>query len=172
MTLQNKLLDDTSWKLLEELQKDGRASYRELGNQIGLSTPAVSERIRKLEKEALRRLRHRTCRLFMPGIRVRQAHSKRCLRREPKRYVRGLSRPPLRLGPRLQAPGDGRRDYPAGGRVRTSAHVGTEQDLCLGKFPPGQRSSAMNRWPGFAKESMLNSLTAGDIMNTQVRTNN
>ncbi len=49
MTLHNKLLDETSWKLLEALQKDGRASYRELGNQIGLSTPAVSERIRKLE---------------------------------------------------------------------------------------------------------------------------
>jgi Lrp/AsnC family leucine-responsive transcriptional regulator len=49
MTLQNKLLDETSWKLLEALQKDGRASYRELGHQIGLSTPAVSERIRKLE---------------------------------------------------------------------------------------------------------------------------
>ena len=49
MTLQNKLLDKTSWNLLEALQKDGRASYRELGNQIGLSTPAVSERIRKLE---------------------------------------------------------------------------------------------------------------------------
>lgn len=49
MTLHNKSLDDTSWKLLEALQNDGRASYRELGNQIGLSTPAVSERIRKLE---------------------------------------------------------------------------------------------------------------------------
>lgn len=49
MTLQNKLLDETSWKLLEVLQKDGRVSYRDLGSQIGLSTPAVSERIRKLE---------------------------------------------------------------------------------------------------------------------------
>ena len=49
MTLHNKLLDQTGWKLLEALQKDGRASYRALGDQIGLSTPAASERIRKLE---------------------------------------------------------------------------------------------------------------------------
>lgn len=49
MTLHNKLLDKTSWDLLEALQKNGRASYRDLGSQIGLSTPAVSERIRKLE---------------------------------------------------------------------------------------------------------------------------
>ena len=49
MTLQNKLLDETSWKLLEVLQNDGRVSYRDLGSRIGLSTPAVSERIRKLE---------------------------------------------------------------------------------------------------------------------------
>ena len=49
MTLHSKLLDKTSWEILEALQKNGRASYRELGNQIGLSTPAASERIRKLE---------------------------------------------------------------------------------------------------------------------------
>lgn len=49
MTLHNKLLDQTGWNLLEALQADGRASYRALGKQIGLSTPAVSERVRKLE---------------------------------------------------------------------------------------------------------------------------
>ncbi len=53
MTLHNKLLDETTWKLLEALQVDGRASYRALGNEIGLSTPAVSERIRKLEDEQI-----------------------------------------------------------------------------------------------------------------------
>lgn len=49
MALHDKLLDKTSWELLKALQKNGRASYRELGSQIGLSTPAVSERIHKLE---------------------------------------------------------------------------------------------------------------------------
>ncbi|MGB0387172.1 MAG: Lrp/AsnC family transcriptional regulator [Ardenticatenaceae bacterium] len=53
MTLHNNLLDRTSWKLLEGLQIDGRASYRTLGNQVQLSTPSVSERIRKLEEEGV-----------------------------------------------------------------------------------------------------------------------
>ncbi|MFT5193705.1 MAG: Lrp/AsnC family leucine-responsive transcriptional regulator [Cellvibrionaceae bacterium] len=50
MTLQERKLDLTDWKLLEILQEDGRISYRELGQKIGLSTPAVSERVRKLEE--------------------------------------------------------------------------------------------------------------------------
>lgn len=49
MTLQDKKLDQIDWKLLDALQRDGRKSYRELGEEIGLSTPAISERVRKLE---------------------------------------------------------------------------------------------------------------------------
>ena len=49
MTLQERKIDSTDWKILEALQEDGRISYRELGQKIGLSTPAVSERVRKLE---------------------------------------------------------------------------------------------------------------------------
>jgi Lrp/AsnC family leucine-responsive transcriptional regulator len=46
---EEKLLDDIGWHLLEELQEDARLSYAELGRRVGLSTPAVMERIRKLE---------------------------------------------------------------------------------------------------------------------------
>ena len=49
MALHDKKLDGTDWQILEILQADGRISYRELGEQIGLSAPAVSERVRKLE---------------------------------------------------------------------------------------------------------------------------
>ncbi|MGH9751599.1 MAG: Lrp/AsnC family transcriptional regulator [Blastocatellia bacterium] len=44
-----KLLDDIGWRLLEELQEDARLSYTELGRRVGLSTPAVMERVRKME---------------------------------------------------------------------------------------------------------------------------
>lgn len=44
-----KLLDDIGWRLLEELQEDARLSYAELGRRVGLSTPAVMERIHKME---------------------------------------------------------------------------------------------------------------------------
>lgn len=47
--LQSKILDETDWKILGELQKDARVSYAELGRRVNLTTPAVIERIRKLE---------------------------------------------------------------------------------------------------------------------------
>jgi len=42
-------LDDVSLRLLEELQRDARVSYSALARRVGLSTPTVIERIRKLE---------------------------------------------------------------------------------------------------------------------------
>lgn len=42
-------LDDLSWRLLDALQEDGRMSYAEIGRKLGLSPPAVAERMRRLE---------------------------------------------------------------------------------------------------------------------------
>lgn len=42
-------IDDIDRKVLKELQEDGRVSYAELGRRVGLTTPAVIERVRKLE---------------------------------------------------------------------------------------------------------------------------
>lgn len=43
-------LDDVDWKLLAELQNDGRLSYNKLGKLVHLSAPAVAERVRRLEQ--------------------------------------------------------------------------------------------------------------------------
>jgi Lrp/AsnC family transcriptional regulator, leucine-responsive regulatory protein len=43
-------LDDMDWRLLAELQADGRLSYNELGRRVHLSSPAVAERVRRLEQ--------------------------------------------------------------------------------------------------------------------------
>jgi Lrp/AsnC family leucine-responsive transcriptional regulator len=43
-------LDDLDWALLTELQADGRLSYNELGRRVHLSSPAVAERVRRLEQ--------------------------------------------------------------------------------------------------------------------------
>jgi Lrp/AsnC family leucine-responsive transcriptional regulator len=43
------LMDSIDWKILKELQTDARVSYAELGRRVGLTTPAVIERVRKLE---------------------------------------------------------------------------------------------------------------------------
>ena len=43
-------LDRTDWRLLAELQRDGRASYAELARAVAMSPSAVTERIRRLEE--------------------------------------------------------------------------------------------------------------------------
>ena len=50
MTLEiEKLLDETGWRILQALQENARLSFSELGLRVGLSSPAVAERVRKLE---------------------------------------------------------------------------------------------------------------------------
>ena len=44
-----KLLDATGWELLHALQENARSSYAELGRRVGLTPPAVADRIRRLE---------------------------------------------------------------------------------------------------------------------------
>ena len=43
------MIDEIDWKILKELQENARISFAELGRRVGLTTPAVIERIRKLE---------------------------------------------------------------------------------------------------------------------------
>ncbi len=43
------MIDEIDWKILYELQTDARKTYAELGRRIGLTTPAIIERIRKME---------------------------------------------------------------------------------------------------------------------------
>jgi Lrp/AsnC family leucine-responsive transcriptional regulator len=42
-------LDAIAWKLIESLQHNARQSFAELGRKVGLSTPAVAERVHRLE---------------------------------------------------------------------------------------------------------------------------
>lgn len=46
-------LDDLDWRILDELQSDGRLSYKELGRRVNLSSPAVAERVRRLEESGV-----------------------------------------------------------------------------------------------------------------------
>ncbi len=48
-----KLLDAVGWQILRELQADARLSYAELGRRVGLSSPAVMERVKKLEEAGI-----------------------------------------------------------------------------------------------------------------------
>ena len=45
--------DPTNSRILDELQKDGRLSFAELGRRVGLSSTAVAERVARLEEEGV-----------------------------------------------------------------------------------------------------------------------
>jgi len=46
-------LDITGWKILEELQKNSRISYKDLANRVGLSCSPLIERIKRMEEDGL-----------------------------------------------------------------------------------------------------------------------
>jgi Lrp/AsnC family leucine-responsive transcriptional regulator len=46
----NRSPDDTDIALLQELQEDARLSLAELGRRVGLSSPAVADRMARLEE--------------------------------------------------------------------------------------------------------------------------
>jgi Lrp/AsnC family leucine-responsive transcriptional regulator len=47
------MLDETNCRLLAELQSNARVSLAELGRRVGLSSPAVAERLQRLEHEGV-----------------------------------------------------------------------------------------------------------------------
>lgn len=46
----NKEIDTVNRRVLEELQRDPRLTMSELGRRVGMSSPAVTERVRRLEE--------------------------------------------------------------------------------------------------------------------------
>ncbi|WP_337870468.1 Lrp/AsnC family transcriptional regulator [Meiothermus sp.] len=53
MTIESKYLDQTSWKILVLLQQNARLPFSEIGRQVGLSAPAVAERVRRMEEAGI-----------------------------------------------------------------------------------------------------------------------
>jgi Lrp/AsnC family leucine-responsive transcriptional regulator len=49
MSANPKLIDAINRRILQELQADGRVPMAELGRRVGLSPPAVAERVQRLE---------------------------------------------------------------------------------------------------------------------------
>jgi Lrp/AsnC family leucine-responsive transcriptional regulator len=49
MAFDSSYLDEKNWKIIGELQQNGRVSFAELGRRVGLTLPAVAERVRKME---------------------------------------------------------------------------------------------------------------------------
>ena len=64
-------LDAIDWAILEEIQRDARISYSELGRRLNLSAPATQERIRKLEDAGIIKGYHATLDLERSGLPIR-----------------------------------------------------------------------------------------------------
>jgi Lrp/AsnC family leucine-responsive transcriptional regulator len=58
IAIDSKAFDETSFRLLDELQRDARLSLAELGRRVGLSAPAVAERLQRLEHQQVLRGYH------------------------------------------------------------------------------------------------------------------
>ena len=43
-------MDDLNLKIIKQLQQNSRLSFAEIGRNVGLSAPAVAERVQKLEE--------------------------------------------------------------------------------------------------------------------------
>jgi len=48
-----RLLDDVGLNILFELQENARISFSELGRRVGLTAPAVAERVRRMEEAGI-----------------------------------------------------------------------------------------------------------------------
>ncbi len=67
MTLQ---IDSVSWKILQLLQDNARLSYRQIGEAIGLTAPAVTERVRRMEEAGLVKGYHAEIDLTKAGLSI------------------------------------------------------------------------------------------------------
>lgn len=59
-------LDVTDWQILSALQEDARQSFTALGQNVGLSGPAVTERVRKLETAGI--IQQYTIQIDLPAL--------------------------------------------------------------------------------------------------------
>ncbi len=64
-------IDGVGWALLRRLQEQARLSFRELGEAIGLTAPAVAERVRRLEEAGVITGYHAELDLAKAGLPIR-----------------------------------------------------------------------------------------------------
>ena len=48
-----RILDETGWAILRELQRDARITFSELGRRVAMTPPAVADRVRRLEEAGI-----------------------------------------------------------------------------------------------------------------------
>ena len=64
-------VDSLSWKILDCLQKNARQSNTEIARQVGITSPAVAERIRKMEDAGIIEGYHTKVSYFETGYQLK-----------------------------------------------------------------------------------------------------
>ena len=64
-------IDLLNWKILKCLQENARTTNVEIGRQVGISSPAVSERIKKMEDLGIIQHYHTTVSSFEAGYQLK-----------------------------------------------------------------------------------------------------
>jgi DNA-binding Lrp family transcriptional regulator len=155
MSVENeRLLDNTGWRILEELQGNARLTHKELGRRVNLSAPAAAERVRRMEEAGIitgYRAQVDPEKVGLPlaafedrgagrepqegrgsgsrvarGARVPPRHRHRLLRDEGRPGVNGPPADAARQACAVGQPGDLYRDLLAGARARDPAWVQPE----------------------------------------------
>jgi Lrp/AsnC family leucine-responsive transcriptional regulator len=63
-------IDAVGWRLLRLMQENARLSFRQIGEAIGLTAPAVAERVRRMEDAGILEGYHTTINLEKVGLPV------------------------------------------------------------------------------------------------------
>ncbi|HET6893511.1 MAG TPA: Lrp/AsnC family transcriptional regulator [Pyrinomonadaceae bacterium] len=82
------LLDQIGRNILDELCEDARISFAELGKRVGLSPPAVIERVRRMEEAGIIKGYHADVELKEIGLPVMAFLQLRC---PPEKYEKVIS---------------------------------------------------------------------------------
>jgi Lrp/AsnC family leucine-responsive transcriptional regulator len=61
----DRIMDETGWRILAELQENARISFSELGRRVALTPPAVADRVRRMEEAGV-----------IAGYRAQPAHDR------------------------------------------------------------------------------------------------
>ncbi|MDX2161057.1 MAG: Lrp/AsnC family transcriptional regulator [bacterium] len=89
MTLQ---IDAPGWGILRRLQENARLTFREIGEAVGLTAPAVAERVRRLEETGVISGYHAEIDPARAGLTVRAFVHLNSNTRQSERFREGVGR--------------------------------------------------------------------------------
>jgi len=86
-------IDSLNWKILNCLQENARLSNAEIGRRVGVSSPAVSERIKKMEDLGIIQSYNTTISSFQAGYQLKALITLRAFMGKLKPFLEKVTTP-------------------------------------------------------------------------------